>query len=102
MFEVIEFLMHEWERRLVGRDTNRLVRPFEWGIECLKDFDTPGDGFGAVPNGDRESALSLIVDFNRRAIAGSDRFFGLPARGAVAFDGHWLAFASPLPTAFEE
>jgi hypothetical protein len=100
--EVIEFLIHEWERRLVGRDTNRLVRPFEWGIECLADFATSGDGRGALPNGDRESALNFVVDFNRRAIAWSERFFGLPAPGTFSFDGHWLTFASPLPTAFEE
>ena len=100
--EVIEFLIHEWERRLVRRDTNRLVRPFEWGMECLKDFEQSGAADGALVNGDREKALSLIVDFNRRAIAGSDRFFGLTRADAFSFDGHWLTFASPLPTAFEE
>jgi len=102
MLEVIEFLIHEWERRLVRRDTNRLVRPFEWGIECLRDFGLSGEGGGALPDNDREKALSLIVDFNRRAIAGSDRFFGLTTADAFSFDGHWLTFASPLSTAFEE
>ena len=99
---MIEFLIHGWERRLVRRDTNRLVRPFEWGMECLRDFEISGDGGAALDNGDHESALSLIVDFNRRAIAGSDRFFGLAAADALSFDGHWLTFASPLPTAFDE
>ena len=45
---MIEFLIHDGERRLVGRDTNRLVRPFEWGM-CLADFAIAGDGSGALP-----------------------------------------------------
>ena len=26
---------HSWERRLVAVDTNRVVRPFEWGLEWV-------------------------------------------------------------------
>ena len=26
---------HTWERRLVAVDTNRVVRPFEWGLEWV-------------------------------------------------------------------
>src|SRR5262249_55310704 len=30
-----------WERRLAGRDTNRVVRPFEWGTEWLARIGFP-------------------------------------------------------------
>jgi len=30
---------HAWERRLVAVDTDRVVRPFEWGLEWLDGFD---------------------------------------------------------------
>ena len=25
--------MHDWEARMTSRDNNRVVRPFEWGLE---------------------------------------------------------------------
>ena len=31
---------HAWERRLASVDTNRVVRPFEWGLDWLP----PGAG----------------------------------------------------------
>ena len=30
--------MIDWETRLTMRDTNRIVRPFEWGLDWIKDF----------------------------------------------------------------
>lgn len=30
--------MYDWETRLTTRDTNRIVRPLEWGFDCLGDF----------------------------------------------------------------
>ncbi len=36
--------IYEWESRLTSRDSNRIVRPFEWGAEWTKPW--PGiDGF---------------------------------------------------------
>ena len=32
---MIARFFHAWERRLVAVDTNRLVRPFEWGLEWV-------------------------------------------------------------------
>ena len=31
--------MDRWERKLATRDTNRVVRPFEWGTEWLHRID---------------------------------------------------------------
>jgi hypothetical protein len=30
--------MYTWETALTTRDTNRIVRPLEWGFDWLKDF----------------------------------------------------------------
>ena len=33
--------MDQWERKLAMRDTNRVVRPFEWGTEWLNEHRVP-------------------------------------------------------------
>ena len=37
--------MYRWETALTTRDTNRIVRPVEWGFEWLQEFAQPL-GFG--------------------------------------------------------
>src|SRR5947208_14060562 len=34
--------MARWERKLATRDTNRVVRPFDWGTDWLNTCDFPG------------------------------------------------------------
>ena len=42
--------MHDWESRMTSRDNNRVVRPFEWGLEWMRkwpiveNFTAPGPG----------------------------------------------------------
>ncbi|MGZ4833045.1 MAG: alpha/beta hydrolase family protein, partial [Terriglobales bacterium] len=63
--------MHEWETRLTTRDTNRIVRPFEWGEEWTHDW--PGlsaDRPAAASNTER-----FFHDLNHHIIAHSDEFF---------------------------
>ena len=31
--------MDRWERKLATRDTNRVVRPFEWGTDWLNSLE---------------------------------------------------------------
>ena len=33
--------MDRWERKLATRDTNRVVRPFEWGADWLNSLEFP-------------------------------------------------------------
>jgi Alpha/beta hydrolase domain containing 18 len=41
--------MTKWETDLTTRDTNRIVRPLEWGFDWLKDFrDLDAERFAAV------------------------------------------------------
>ncbi|MBI4477527.1 MAG: hypothetical protein HY654_10160, partial [Acidobacteria bacterium] len=57
-------LFHSWERRLAAVTTDRVTRPFEWGLEWL-----PSNGcVGSDPEG-------AIAHWVNEALADSDRFF---------------------------
>ena len=58
--------MFSWETALTTRDTNRIVRPLEWGFDWLSDFTQP-----TSPDG-----FQSMVEANRDIVARSDQFFG--------------------------
>jgi dienelactone hydrolase len=63
--------MTAWETALTTRDTNRVVRPLEWGFDWLSDFTGPElDGTAASPDQARMVAL------NQEIVRRSDDFFG--------------------------
>jgi hypothetical protein len=82
-----------WERRLASVTTDRVVRPFEWGLEWL-----PANGTrpGATP-------LERIEAFSADAVASSDRFYTAPPTADYALDraGH-LRFPSAFVTPHAE
>jgi hypothetical protein len=61
--------MYEWETRLTTRDTNRVVRPFEWGLEWTRDFPGVNGNYGS---GDLESYFHKLND---HIVAYSDEFY---------------------------
>ena len=62
--------MDQWERKLATRDTNRVVRPFEWGTDWLNSLEFPY--CPADANGNSAECLSHFVT---ETLADSDRFF---------------------------
>ncbi|HUN88379.1 MAG TPA: hypothetical protein VMU28_06290, partial [Terriglobales bacterium] len=42
--------MYDWETRLTTRDTNRIVRPFEWGLDWTDSFCLNGSSPKPGPN----------------------------------------------------
>ncbi len=82
-----------WERKLATRDTNRVVRPFEWGTDWLQSIPFPV--FPAATNGNAREHLSEFVD---AALADSDRFFSYPRVTDYRLDGARLTFSSPAPS----
>lgn len=86
-------LFHAWERRLAAVSKDRVVRPFEWGLDWIGDGQ-PDDG---------EAAPRLLA-YVRRALDDSDAFFTpspsrsyrleAPANG----EGATLTFDSSLET----
>src|SRR5277367_5783797 len=61
--------MFSWETALTTRDTNRIVRPLEWGFDWLSDFSTSVETTG--PN-----SFQSMVEANRDIVARSGEFFG--------------------------
>jgi hypothetical protein len=87
-----------WERKLATRDTNRVVRPFEWGAEWLNSIQFPF--CPAEVNGDGAACLSRFID---EALADSDRFYSYPPvtdyrlkEGAGSGVPAQLTFTSPV------
>ena len=81
---------HNWERRLASAENNRVVRPFDWGLDWI-------DGFEAASGID---AASSLRSWAARAVESSDAFFALdplPA-GAFRLDGDRLTFPSAVAT----
>lgn len=81
---------HGWERRLASIDTNRVVRPFEWGLDWL--------GLDADPSGAVEDPLARITDWATAVMADTDTFFRPPPTDEYVRTGNRLEFPSALVT----
>jgi len=80
----------DWEYKLATRDTNRVVRPFDWGLDWL----------GMPPaNGSSSQALGGFV---RGVLADSDRFFAAETPRDYLLDSGQLTFTSPIHTPYPE
>ena len=66
--------IEDWETRLTERDTNRVVRPFDWGLEWIHDF--PGVNGSAPKRGADNAAIEQFIhELNDKIVAHSDEFF---------------------------
>jgi hypothetical protein len=89
---VLARIFHEWERRLASVTTDRVVRPFEWGLDWI-----PRNGFHPDT-----APLAELQAFADAALADSDAFFFAPRTTAYeqSPDGHLRfpsAFTTPHP-----
>jgi dienelactone hydrolase len=87
---VIARFFHDWERRLASVTTDRVVRPFEWGLDWL----------GLQP--DAPEPGPALREWARQATRNSDQFFHAAPAESWEFDGHHLAFASAVKTPHAE
>lgn len=89
--------MLAWENRLCSRATNRVVRPFDWGLDWTRRWPIalrhPQNGH------DPESYLRLL---NRAAIESSDDFFAYQTPTDFSLDGNLLRFTSAVETPYPE
>ncbi|MGI8989022.1 MAG: alpha/beta hydrolase family protein [Bryobacteraceae bacterium] len=89
--------MDAWENRLAFKSTNRVVRPFEWGLEWTANWPAarrePQNGH------DPEAYLRLL---NRHVIERSDEFFGYEPARDFRLEGDMLRFTSPVRTPYPE
>lgn len=84
-----------WERKLATRDTNRVVRPFEWGADWAASIGPPF--CPAEPNGDTAAWLTEFAD---RALAASDLFYSYQPPADYRLDGQHLTFVSPVASPY--
>ena len=89
--------MDQWERKLATRDTNRVVRPFEWGTDWLNSLEFPY--CPADANGNSAECLSQFV---AETLADSDRFFSYEPVRDYRLQGNRLTFTSPVKTRYAE
>jgi hypothetical protein len=61
--------MYAWETALTTRDTNRIVRPLEWGADWLSDFIATDRLTG-------NSEFDRMVELNQKIVDQADAFFG--------------------------
>src|SRR3981081_779869 len=66
--------MYAWETALTTRDTNRIVRPLEWGFDWLRDFSplAAAHATGAPAADDYARMIAVNADIVARA----EEFFG--------------------------
>jgi hypothetical protein len=84
---VIARAFHGWERRLASAATDRIVRPFEWGLEWIDP---------------RINGVADPADWLERwadaTVAGSGSFFDVSPADTYALDGDRLTFPSAITT----
>jgi hypothetical protein len=89
---MLQALFHAWERRLASVTTDRVVGPFEWGLDWI-----PANGHrpGTLP-------AEVVGDWVAQVMADTDAFFTPPPTTdytlTAAPDGDVLAFPSALTT----
>jgi dienelactone hydrolase len=89
--------IENWENRLCSSATNRVVRPFEWGLEWAEDW--PCTRRYAKNGHDPLGYLRLL---NRVAIERSDEFFDYRPPVDFHLEGNLLRFTSPVATPYQE
>lgn len=71
--------MYAWETRLTTRDENRVVRPLEWGFDCIAPFLESHGLAQALPDPaslQTAAAEAAMARINQLLIANSRDFFG--------------------------
>src|SRR5713101_3409601 len=92
---MLQGFFHAWERHLASVTKDRVVRPFDWGLDWIPD------------NGHRPDAppADVIGDYVSRVMTDTDAFFTPPPTTAYtlqpAADGELLTFPSALATPHE-
>ena len=89
--------MDAWETRLACRSTNRVVRPFEWGLDWTTRWPAPVL-FERNGHGPEEYLLRL----NRNILSDSDAFFAYRPPTDFRLDNGILRFTSPVDTPYPE
>lgn len=89
--------MNQWEERLCFAATNRVVRPFEWGLDWAQHWPQAAH---ISPNGDGPG--EWLAKLSRSAIERSDEFFAHRTPSDFHLSGNLLRFTSAVNTPYAE
>jgi hypothetical protein len=87
---VIASAFHAWERRLASVDQNRIVRPFEWGLDWI--------GLDAAA----PEPAAAMKRYAAGVMSATDEFYAAPRLQTSTFDGSRLEFESAVRTPHDE
>ena len=79
-----------WEAELASKDSNRIVRPLEWGTEWIPGFESNGNVAGSVRK------------HLERAVEHSDEFFSYDTPSDFELAGSKLTFTSAVSSPYPE
>ena len=85
---MLQRIFYKWERRLSQRDTNRVVRPFEWGLDFITNYPPEKD------------PKSFLIDYAESAVRESDGYHAFEPVADYSLDDRHLTFTSPLRTIY--
>jgi hypothetical protein len=93
---MLQAFFHAWERRLAGVTKDRVVRPFDWGLDWIPDNGrASGASHGAGP-------AEVVGDWVSHVMADTDAFFTPPPTTDYTLrpapDGDVLTFPSAFVT----
>ena len=74
--------MYAWETALTTRDTNRIVRPLEWGFDWLQDFSP----LAAASHAPAADDFARMIAVNADIVARAEEFFGRNPSGLRKID----------------
>jgi hypothetical protein len=89
---MLSWAFHAWERRLAAVSRDRIVRPFDWGLEWL---DAQGVTASSPP-------AEVVDAWAATVMRDSDGFYHAPQTSDYSFDGERLTFPSALSTPHPE
>src|SRR5437773_11243612 len=96
---MLQVLFHAWERRLAETTKDRVVRPFEWGLDWMSLNGRAGH---APAPSHVDGPARVIGDWISHVMADTDAFFTPPPTTDYtlepALDGGLLTFPSALET----
>jgi dienelactone hydrolase len=72
---MLRHFFHRWERRFALVDNNRVVRPFEWGVEWIPPRERAAT---TAPDGAVADPARVVTAWARGALADSETFFATP------------------------
>src|SRR5258708_2513115 len=96
---MLQALFHAWERQLADVTKARVVRPFDWGVDWMRQN---GDAHAATS----DAAVDVLSDWVSHVCGDTDAFFRPPPTTEYtltpAADGDMLTFPSAFVTPHEE